>query len=111
MGEEEEAWRAQNAEMLDAHLADSEESEDTVDDELSDYRRGCYALSFGENRILSFAKIWIRAEYILLYDAIEQHYAETARSPKTGAVVLTGQPGTGEKLLSIPDVSAQLIAI
>jgi hypothetical protein len=103
MEEEEETWHAQNAEMLDVHLADCE---DSVEGELSEYRRGCYALSFGENLLLPrVTKIWVRTEYILLDDAIEEHFAKTVLSPQCGAVVLTGQPGTGEKLLSIPTLA------
>lgn len=52
---------------------------------------GCGLLS--QSGIYEAHKIWIRAEYIRVYDYIEKHFSQSHR--KTPAVVLTGQPGIG----------------
>jgi hypothetical protein len=69
---------------------------------------GLGVTSFGLTRI--YYSPWVRADYILLYDAVEEHDAEATLSPMSGAVVLTGQPGTGERVLSTLNASSKLVA-
>jgi hypothetical protein len=90
---EESEWRGENTGMLDAHVADVEQSDE---EDIVDYKRGCYVLKLNLKLRLRVTKIWVRAEYLLLYEAIEEYYKDTIKSPSSSAVVLTGQPGCGE---------------
>jgi hypothetical protein len=85
---EKEAWRSENVEELAAHSADVGGSEA---DNFVDYRDGCYVLPFSETR-----KIWVRADYLLIYEAIDEYFEETKSN--AAAVVLTGQPGIADYL-------------
>jgi hypothetical protein len=68
---------------MDSDVSDSEEEVDVIE--------GCCFLDIKEFKIPS---IWIRAEYIRIYDALEPCYQKAyMRAP---AVVITGQPGIGE---------------
>lgn len=71
---------------------DTSEGEDLDDD----FIKGCYSLEIGIKR-LRIPKVWIRAEYIRIYNALEAYYQKrpsiTNQAP---AAVITGQPGIGE---------------
>jgi hypothetical protein len=103
MESEEAIWQSENAEMLKAHVVDVEDNEDegeaSEDEEREgpfvDYRKGFYAIRFGEELQMPVTNIWVRADYLLLYDRIEQHYQGISRLSQSGVVVLTGQPGCG----------------
>ena len=61
----------------------------------------CYALDFGIKH-LERSKLWIRNDYLRIYDYCNQHY-DTVKSFRSGiapSVVITGQAGVGE--CSIP---------
>ena len=54
---------------------------------------GCYLLDLGDD----FSKIWIRADYVRIYDFVEAYYkTNPAPSHRAPAVVITGHPGVGE---------------
>jgi hypothetical protein len=89
---DEATWRTENADMLNAHAREIEESEEG---EFVDYRQGSHVLQFDDELRVPIHKIWVRADYLLLYDELEQGYERTTKFPKSGAVVLTGQPGCG----------------
>ena len=67
-----------------------EGSETYMDD---DVIPGCCFLDVGGD----FSKIWVRADYIRIYDFLEAHYKKSlAPSFKAPAAVVTGQPGIGQ---------------
>lgn len=41
-------------------------------------------------------KIWVRADYIRIFEFAEKFYAESSSNPKPPCLVITGQPGIGE---------------
>lgn len=103
MEDEEQQWRNAQPPMpasvegsgLDADVpmdVDTSEGEDLDDD----FIKGCYSLEFGIKH-LSIPRLWIRAEYIRIYNALEIFYQRrplfTNLAP---AAVITGQPGIGE---------------
>jgi hypothetical protein len=99
MAEEEQEWR--NAQSPIPAIGDyGDEGQDRdermdVDlDEDGDIIRGCYVLDIEG---LGFSKIWIRADYIRIYDYLEIHYKKRAvPAGRAPAGVITGQPGIGE---------------
>ena len=70
---------------------DVSEEEDLDDDIIE----GCYSLEIGIKGF-EFPRIWIRAEYIRIYDALEDYYREPSYPYMAPAAVITGQPGIGE---------------
>jgi hypothetical protein len=94
MAIEEQEWRRYQS--LDPGGDDSMDEdvdkglETDVDD---DVIPGCYLLDLGDD----FSEIWIRADYIRIYDFLEAHYkTNPAPSFRAPAAVITGQPGVGE---------------
>jgi len=72
--------------------------DDQVDD---DFIPGCAILNIGIDD-LPFQKIWIRADYIRIYDYIENRETPSRLTNLLPpAAVVTGHPGTGEFFLSI----------
>ena len=61
----------------------------------SNIEPGCYALDIGIPGIL-VDKMWIRAEYLEIYDYFEDYYYKTEGLGRCPGGVLTGQPGIGE---------------
>ena len=61
---------------------------------------GCYVLDLGIAG-LPFAKIWIRAEYIRIFNYLQAYYDRPRMNNLAPAVVITGQPGIGESLLAL----------
>ena len=67
------------------------EEEDLDDDVIE----GCHFLEI-DMEGFAYPKIWIRAEYIRIYDALETHYQTPSYPNLAPAAVVTGQPGIGE---------------
>jgi hypothetical protein len=78
-------------EVMEATDGDEEEAEDEEDEDLIP---GCYFLDMSVAGIEP--SIWIRADYIRIYDRLEAHYAKVGSRGRAPAAVLTGQPGIGE---------------
>jgi hypothetical protein len=74
-------------EAMDVDVTVSEEDQDDIMD-------GCYFLELDDIEDLNIHRIWIRAEYIRIYDALEAFYQYPRR--RAPAAVITGQPGIGE---------------
>lgn len=76
---------------MDVCMSEGEDSDDDVIE-------GCYFLEIDIEEF-AYPWIWVRAEYIRIYDALEVYY-KTPRSPFPNrlakAAVITGQPGIGE---------------
>lgn len=72
---------------------DVDVSEEEDDDD--DIIEGCYSLEIGFEDF-QFPRIWIRAEYIRIYDALEVCYRTPSYPYMAPAAVITGQPGIGE---------------
>ena len=70
---------------------DVNEEEDLDDDIIE----GCYFLEIGIKNF-EFPRIWIRAEYIRIYNALEDRYKKPSYPYLAPAVVITGQPGIGK---------------
>ena len=62
-------------------------------DEDEEIGKGTYILDTG---ITGINKIWIRAEYIRIYDCLEKQYDDAAKLHLPPGAVITGQPGIGE---------------
>jgi hypothetical protein len=62
-------------------------------DEDEDIIEGSYVLDTG---IRTIKKIWIRTDYIRIYDCLEKQYNDAAKVDLEPGVVITGQPGIGE---------------
>jgi len=60
---------------------------------------GCYVLDIGIKH-LPFLKVWIRAEYIRIFDYVERHYNHDRVHNLAPSIVVTGQPGIGESLVA-----------
>jgi hypothetical protein len=99
MKDEEEKWR--NTQPLRAD-EDGDESMDQNRDETitmnmdNDFIPGCYVLDLGIPGLLC-SSIWIRADYIRVYDYFQTFYNKYNKPmTRVPSAVLTGQPGIGE---------------
>ena len=61
---------------------------------------GCYVLDIDIDGI-PCSKIWIRAEYIRIFNALSAYYNTPVFQPQAPAVVITGQPGIGKLVASL----------
>ena len=105
MAEEEEQWRRAQPRTptIGGELGDEDQDGDERMDEdqgertdlEDDILPGCYVLDIG----IDCSRIWVRAEYIRMYNFLESYYHEVTRKPGPApGAVLTGQPGIGEFL-------------
>ncbi|KAF8523117.1 hypothetical protein BU17DRAFT_64015 [Hysterangium stoloniferum] len=102
MKDERDAWS-----KADGQGALKELAMDVDDDGEAEILPGCYSLGIG---IKGFTRefIWVRAEYIRIFDACQRQYEETI-TPTPGcyfsgeppSFVITGQPGIGKTLWQI----------
>jgi hypothetical protein len=82
-------------------VVDETMDEASTADSDDDIIPGCYVLDIDINEI-EFPKIWIRAEYIRVFDSLYAYYNTTLSLPRAPAAVVTGQPGIGKPVAS-PD--------
>ena len=76
-------------ESMDVDVSEEEELDD-------DIIEGCHSLEI-DIKGFAFPRIWIRAECIRIYDALEAlHRKPSIPSHMAPAAVITGQPGIGE---------------
>jgi hypothetical protein len=106
---EEKEWRdaqppmpAAGGELRDKHQHADERTDEDGDDLDDDIIPGCYFLDIGIEG-LEYPRIWIRADYIRTYDALENHYQRPAYSHRAPAAVITGEPGIGERGVTLSD--------
>ncbi|KAI0280169.1 hypothetical protein BGY98DRAFT_964997 [Russula aff. rugulosa BPL654] len=105
MQEEEEAWRAKerlspapcqcdnNRKPNENPGNGTDESEDEDEDTVLP---GCYVLDINNDGI-DLKSIWVRAEYIRIYDYLVEHYNEQINhGGRAPSAVITGQPGIGK---------------
>ncbi|KAF8516562.1 hypothetical protein BU17DRAFT_76626 [Hysterangium stoloniferum] len=102
MTDERDTWR-----KADGQGALNEFAMDVDDDGEAEILPDCYSLGIG---IKGFTRqfIWVRAEYIRIFDACQRQYEETI-TPMPGcyfsgeppSFVITGQPGIGKTLWQI----------
>lgn len=113
MQEEEEAWRASHDLKETSTLAPGPSnnnqkpnenpgngSTDENDDDNDDIIPGCYVLDI-DNDALKIKRIWIRAEYIRIYDHLVEYYNQKTSQVSekiSPSVVITGQPGIGKSV-------------
>ena len=96
MADEEQKWRdtqspmpVKGSELGGEEMTEGEDSDD-------DFIKGCYSLDINIDGSET-SRIWIRAEYIRIYKAVEAWYVTVAsRSGRAPAAIITGQPGIGE---------------
>ena len=69
----------------------------TESDSDDDFIKGCYFLDIDIDGTKT-SRIWIRAEYIRIYKAVEiwYNFRGSSHSGRAPAAVITGQPGIGE---------------
>ena len=80
--------------IMDAITDDPIETTDM--DKYNDIIPGCGVLDIGLGGI---GKIWVRAEYMRIYNCLEEHYNLAIIGVANAGAVLTGQPGIGEFFL------------
>ena len=66
----------------------------------------CYVLDIGIQGMED--KIWVRADYIRIFEFAEKFYAESSSNQLSPCLVITGQPGIGEFL---PDVIITIVLL
>ncbi|KIM91796.1 hypothetical protein PILCRDRAFT_58282 [Piloderma croceum F 1598] len=69
-------------------------NDSTADD--GDIDPGCYVLDIGTRG--KEDKMWVRAEYIRMFEFAETFYAENACNTLSPCLVITGQPGIGKSV-------------
>ncbi len=96
-----EEWRRPQKSVGDSPGGVTDESMDVdVDDD--EIGPGSYILDIGIKG-LSYSKIWIRADYIRIYDYCNDHYNRSmsifllSNKKEAPSVVITGQPGIGKR--------------
>lgn len=89
MKDEELSWRATQV--------GNDDDETSLTDTYNDMIPGCYVLDIGIPG-LDVSRLWIRADYIRIFDFFQSHYDKHAanRMDQAPSGVLTGQPGIGE---------------
>lgn len=97
MQDEETRWRETQPENESMDVDVDETAEEDEDDEIG--AGGCYTLTLDMPGI-GRSPLWIRKEYIRIYDFCERHLASHRRGPEPPSVVITGQPGIGKCLAS-----------
>ena len=91
--EEERMDAVVNEKMVVDETAVVDETMDELDPD-DDVISGCYMLDIGIDGL--FSKVWIRAEYIRIFNAINAYYDDPPLIDRAPCVVITGQPGIGE---------------
>ena len=100
MADEEQEWRSSlpptptmDGDTDDLMQDDGDEGLDEtgMNDDIAQ-APGCYVLDLGH----PFPKLWIRPEYILIYDYLDDYYRKPSHLRRAPAAVITGQPGVGE---------------
>ena len=94
MADEEQKWRDAQPPIGEDENMDVDVSGEEDDDD-DDIIEGCYSLEIGI-KDFEYPRIWIRAEYIRIYNALEDRYRTPSYPYLAPAVVITGQPGIGE---------------
>jgi hypothetical protein len=99
MADEEQEWRDAQGTGLGNERQGGDEAMDVdvsveVDGD-DDIIEGCYFLEIGIEGF-QLPRIWIRAEYVRIYNALEDRHRTPYYPPLAPAVVITGQPGIGE---------------
>jgi hypothetical protein len=94
----EESVLSDNQTHTESGLSDGDQCMDVDDD--GDFVPGCAILNIGIDD-LPFEKIWIRADYIRIYDFLGSRETPLVRNRLAPAAVVTGQPGIGDSSLSI----------
>ena len=89
MKDEEDKWRRDHPEN-ERFAVDEEDNEDMA----NEIGQGCYPLDFGIPD-LARSKLWIRKEYIRIYDGCEVFYNDNERfgGGIAPSAIITGQPG------------------
>lgn len=93
MKDEESEWRDTQPGYGDGRMDQDQDETTDMDDDIIP---GCYVLDIGIPR-LAVSRLWIRADYIRLFNFFQMHY-DTYAQPigRAPSAVLTGQPGIGE---------------
>jgi hypothetical protein len=78
----------------EGRLSDNMEVDDSTADG-HDISPRCYVLDIGIQGVEE-GKIWVRADYIRMFEFAEKFYAESLSNPLSPCIVITGQPGIGE---------------
>ena len=84
--------------VVDETVVDETMDEATTMDPDDDIISGCYMLDI-DIKGLRLSKLWIRAEYIRVFNSINAFYDEPPLIPRAPCVVVTGQPGIGELVI------------
>ncbi|EDR06022.1 uncharacterized protein LACBIDRAFT_294749 [Laccaria bicolor S238N-H82] len=78
-------------------VVDENMNKATTMDPDDDIIPGCYMLDINIDG-LKYSKLWIRAEYIRVFNSVNAYYDEPTSTPGAPCVVVTGQPGIGKSV-------------
>jgi hypothetical protein len=103
MKDEESEWCDTQPVSRDNHGVADQDGDERMDldedermDEGDDVISGCYVLDIDIDG-LGMSSLWIRADYIRIYNFFQAHYDNYAKPRgRAPSAVLTGQPGIGE---------------
>ena len=84
---------------VDETVVDETMDEATTMDPDDDIISGCYMLDI-DIKGLRLSKLWIRAEYIRVFNFVNVYHDRPTVAGKAPCVVVTGQPGIGELVAS-----------
>ena len=88
-----------HVDAVDNEVVDETMDEATTMDPDDDIISGCYMLDI-DIKGLRLSKLWIRAEYIRVFNFVNVYYDRPTVAGKAPCVVVTGQPGIGELVAS-----------
>ncbi|KAF8460690.1 hypothetical protein DFH94DRAFT_700271 [Russula ochroleuca] len=78
MAEEEKAWHEQQSisdPSSNNQSPEEKSGENTLESKDDDITPGCYVLDI-DNELIGIKRIWVRAEYIRIYDFLVEYYEE-----------------------------------
>jgi len=82
---------------MDYEYGDTGVTDADMDVDVSDeFIPGCYELDISPNPVSDVETIWIRADYVRVYNYTESKYDLCYKRRRAQGVVITGQPGGGE---------------
>jgi len=98
MVDEEREWLNLKTQSSDHSMDDDVIMDDGYDEDTDadGDDEGCYELDISPNPVSDVSTIWIRADYIRIFNYTESAYDICYEHRKAQAVVYTGQPGIGE---------------
>jgi hypothetical protein len=94
--EDEDEGEGEDEEAIDVDKDEVEDEDEGEADEDDGLTPGCYVLNIDIEGLVP-SRLWIRSDYIRIYDALHDYYEEELDlDDRAPSAVITGQPGIGE---------------